>query len=150
MPISARFFLCARCRSQVNICQSCDTGQQYCVGECSARSRRERQLEANRRYGRTRRARVLNAERQARYRLRRATHKSIKVTDQASLSLPARSTSDPIALSASRSRLTGALVMPQADVVCQFCHRVCAERVRLDFLSPAQRRAHIHRSLPDP
>ena len=150
MPISARLFLCARCRCQVHICRSCDTGQQYCVGECSALARRERQREANRRYSRTRCARVLNAQRQHRLRLRRAAHNAIKVTDQTSALIAVRPPSHSIALSASRSRLTGPLVMTQAEVVCQFCHRVCSNRVRLDFLNPAQRSRHIHHSLPDP
>ena len=150
MPISARFFLCARCRSQVTVCRSCDSGQQYCAGECSALARRERQREANQRYSRTHRARVLSAKRQHRHRLRRAAHKPDKVTDQASPALPVCSTSDPIALSASRSLVTDALVMPRDEVFCHFCHCVCAARVRLEFLSPGQRRRHIHRSLSDP
>ena len=150
MPISARFFLCARCRSQVTVCRSCDSGQQYCAGECSALARRERQREANQRYSRTHRARVLNAKRQHRHRLRRGAHKPNKVTDQASPALSVCPTSDPIDLSASRSRLTGALVMHRDEVFCHFCHCVCADRVRLEFLSPGQRRRNIHRSLSDP
>ena len=150
MPASARLFLCARCRCQVHICRSCDTGQQYCVGDCSILARRERQREANQRYSHTYRARVLTAERQHRHRLRLAAQKSNKVTDQASPALPVRPTSESIVLGASRSRLTGALAMPQAEVVCQFCHCVCADRVRVDFLNPSQRKRHIHRSLSDP
>ena len=150
MPISARFFLCARCRSQVSVCRSCDSGQQYCAGECSALARRERQREANQRYSRTYRARVLSAKRQRRHRLRRAAHKPNKVTDQASTALSVCPTSDPIVPSASRSRLTDALVMSRDEMFCHFCHNICADRVRLDFLSPGQRRRHIHRSLSDP
>ena len=150
MSRSARFFLCARCRSQVHICRQCDSGQQYCAGDCASQSRIERQREANRRYSKTYRARVLSAQRQHRCRLRRAAHKNNKVTDQASPTVANRSTSSPTVISASRCRSDVALTTPQPEVVCTFCACACATRVRLDFLSPARRRRKHYYSLTDP
>ena len=150
MPRDARFFLCARCRSQVHICQQCDSGQQYCAGDCASFTRIERQREANRRYSKTYRARVLNAQRQRRLRLRRTSHKNNKVTEQASPVAAIRSTSSPTVLSASRYRSAAALRDPQAEVVCSFCGCTCATRVRIDFLTPARRRRRKHHPLNDP
>jgi len=150
MSRSARFFLCARCRSQVHICQRCDSGQQYCAGDCASQSRIERQREANRRYSKTYRAKVLNAQRQHRLRLRRSAHKNNKVTEQASPVAAMRSTSSPTVLSASRRRSASASTAVQAEVVCSFCGCVCATRVRIDFLTPARRRRHKFHPLSDP
>jgi len=150
MPPSSRFFLCARCRSQVHICQRCDSGQQYCAGECASLSRAERQREANRRYSKTYRARVLNAQRQHRLRLRRGAHKNNKVTEQASPPVVNRSTSNATRLSASRGRSLARPTVPRRDVVCTFCGCTCATRVRMDFLSPTQRQRHHYRALTDP
>ncbi len=150
MLTSARLFLCARCRCQVHICQRCDTGQQYCAGDCASLARIERHREANRRYSHTHRARVLSAQRQHRRRLRIAAQKSEKVTDQTSPAIAVRSPSQSIGPSASRSHITEPLPVSRAEVVCHFCTRVCANRVRLDFLSPSQRRRHAHRPLTDP
>ena len=150
MPLSARFFLCARCRCQVYICRQCDTGQVYCSGECSSQARRERQREANQRYSRSRRARVLSSERQRRHRSRHGAHKSIEVTDQTSTRAPTRSPSKPISLSASRARCLPALSRPAGEVICHFCTCICSKRVRLDFLSPGQRRHGPFDPLHDP
>ncbi len=150
MSRSARFFLCARCRSQVHICRQCDSGQQYCAGDCASQSRIERQREANRRYSKTYRARVLSAQRQHRCRLRRAAHKNNKVTEQASPVGAKRSTSRPTVLSASRSRSGVALTTPRSEVVCTFCGCSCATHVRMDFLSPDRRRHILYHPLTDP
>ena len=150
MPPSARFFLCARCRSQVHICQRCDTGQQYCVGDCASLTRIERQREANRRYSKTYRARVLNAQRQHRLRLRRAAHKNHKVTDQSSPNVANCSTSRPIVLSASRSRSGATSTARRSEVVCTFCGCRCATRVRMAFLNPDRRRVNLYHPLTDP
>ena len=57
-----RFFLCARCFSQVALCRQCDRGQRYCGQACSAAARRERQKEAGQRYQRGARGRAMHAE----------------------------------------------------------------------------------------
>ena len=150
MPPSARLFLCARCRSQVHICQRCDSGQHYCAGDCASQSRIERQREANRRYSKTYRAKVLNAQRQHQCRLRRAAPKNNKVTEQALLVVAKRSTSAQRVLSASRRKSDVALTTPQAEVVCTFCGCTCATRVRIDFLTPARRRRKHYHPLTDP
>lgn len=64
-----RFPLCWR---QVVICRSCDRGQVYCSGACSARSRSERRREARKRYRRTEKGRETGRRRQRRYRIRQA------------------------------------------------------------------------------
>ena len=150
MPPSARLFLCARCRSQVHICQRCDSGQHYCAGDCASQSRIERQREANRRYSKTYRAKVLNAQRQHQCRLRRAAHKNNKVTEQASPVVAKRSTSTQSVLSASRCRSDTALTSPQTEVVCTFCGSTCNTRVRIDFLSSARRRRKHYHPFTDP
>ena len=69
---TGRLFNCKRCRRQVVICTSCDRGQAYCSGACSARSRSERRREARGRYRRTERGRETGRKRQRRYRVRQA------------------------------------------------------------------------------
>ena len=54
------------------ICRSCDRGQVYCSGACSARSRTERRREARARYRRTEKGRETGRRRQRRYRIRQA------------------------------------------------------------------------------
>ena len=75
---SARFFLCARCRTQVVVCCCCDRGQIYCTGACAQEARRSAQRAAGRRYQTSRRGRVNHAARARRYRARKknVTHQS--------------------------------------------------------------------------
>ncbi len=65
-----RRFVCDQCAQVVYICSWCDRGQRYCSDECRRRARRQNQREANQRYQRTRRGRLLHAQRQAAYRAR--------------------------------------------------------------------------------
>ena len=142
---SARFFLCARCRRQVLICRGCDRGQLYCGKSCSNDSRRERQREANRRYSKTRAARVKNAQRQHRY---REHHRALstqfpnKVTDQGSAPLPRGDTLVREHVAQSIKRID---VQETIGTQCQACGIQCSTLVRHDFLLPHQRRRSQHR-----
>ncbi len=66
----------------------CDRGHIYCGKECSSQARRENLRAANRRYQRSFPGRLANAERQSRYRARRAeaapSPESKNVTDHRS------------------------------------------------------------------
>lgn len=136
---SARFYLCARCRSQAFICSRCDRGQIYCTERCAATARHQSQHEARQRYNKTRRARTLNAERQHRYRLRQTTQKHERVTDQGFGLVPATASS-----SASTDQRVAQPFSPVATaagiVVCVRCACECAASVRLGFLKPRYRR----------
>ncbi len=68
MTRSARLYLCALCRRQVSICSHCDHGNIYCGKPCSDTARDERQKLSARRYQRSRKGRLSNANRQRRFR----------------------------------------------------------------------------------
>ena len=134
MENTARVFNCAQCHRQVMICRRCDRGNIYCGTPCSQSARRHSQHAAAQRYQRTRRGRLLHAERQRRYRSHRR-----KVTHQGS---------PPSSLHASlspESKVTGAYsgsvpVVRAQGLHCHFCKRLCSSFVRLDFLhSPGPR-----------
>lgn len=69
-PVSARVFVCARCRAEVVVCSGCDRGRRYCGRGCSAQARRASMLEAGRRYQSSRVGRFAHASRSKRYRQR--------------------------------------------------------------------------------
>lgn len=147
MPVSARFYLCARCRLQTFICSACDRGQIYCTGECAAASRSQAQQQARQRYNKTRRARALNAERQQRYRLRQRTQETQRVTDQGSRTKPVNALSS--ARIEKRAAVRSTLAAPLTGiVVCRFCARECAPGVRLGFLPIEHRRPNVAKRPP--
>lgn len=147
MLSSARFYMCARCRSQAFICRRCDRGQIYCTDQCAAASRHQSQREACQRYNKTRRARTLNAERQRRYRLRQRTQTSQRVTDQGSRIGPA-----PASSSTSTEQRAAQLLSSAATTAgIIFCHRCaceCAAGVRLGFLKFGHRRQVVVKPPP--
>ena len=59
-------FRFARCEMRTVVCKRCDRGNIYCGKECSSQARRENLRAANRRYQRSFRGRMANAERQSR------------------------------------------------------------------------------------
>jgi len=65
---SARQFMCKACCALARICPDCDRGNRYCSKACASGARAERCQAAGRRYQSTRRGRLKNAERQARWR----------------------------------------------------------------------------------
>lgn len=147
MHPSARFYLCARCRLQTFICRACDRGQIYCAAECANAARAQFQREACQRYDRTRRARVLNADRQRRHRLRQRTQEKQKVTDQGSRRIPVRAPSNasPVKSSADNFRSVGST---PGVIHCHRCACECASRVRLGFLDPGHRRQVVVKPPP--
>lgn len=84
---SVRLFNCASCSSQTTICSKCDRGNIYCGSMCSREARTRNHRKANKRYQKTQKGRMNNAERQRRYRLRQS-EKNKKVTDHRSPVLP--------------------------------------------------------------
>lgn len=145
---SARFFLCARCRSQVLVCRRCDRGQIYCGALCSEAARRQRQYEANRRYSKTRTARHKNAQRQHRFRQRQRalnTQLEKKVTDQGSAPLPRVDTIVRERITQPTQRMDA---LKATSTHCAVCGIRCSALVRHDFLLPHQRRRHWRRPKP--
>ena len=69
---SHRRFYCARCHAVMVLCRRCDRGQRYCGPRCSEGARHESLRRAGRRHRRTVTGRQANAERQRRFRARRA------------------------------------------------------------------------------
>ena len=147
MLTSARFYLCARCCLQTFICRNCDRGQIYCTDICASASRNQAQREATQRYNKTRRARVLNAERQHRYRLRQRTQTRERVTDQGSGIVPA-----PASSSASTdqrvARPSSSVSTVAGVIICHRCACECAAGVRLGFLKFAHRRRVVVKPPP--
>ena len=137
METTSRFFLCARCRSQVCICSFCDRGQIYCAGTCAKQSRAASVRAAGARYQASRKGRFNHAARSRRYRARQN-----KVTHQGS------PTQSPDALLPTNS--TAAIVpavKPKLDVSaavhCHFCGQPQPAFVRRGFLRCRVRRIAI-------
>ena len=140
MPDSARFFLCARCRSQVVLCRRCDRGQVYCARDCALAARQQSLRQANQRYAKSRRARVLSAQRQHRHRLRQRSQRANKVTDQGSAAPKAGARLNSSTVSCSSSLSLPVKHLPGEQILCHHCARVCANRVRIGFLPRGHRR----------
>ena len=129
MGACARLFRCARCGRQTHVCSRCDRGNRYCGGECARAARADSVRAAGQRYQGGRRGRRHHAERQRRWRGRRAK----KVTHQGSLPSPA----PDLLSSQSREHPDGGASAPETrgdSPVCDFCGRPCPDLVRLDFL----------------
>jgi len=132
MPIisSLRLFQCLRCRRQVMVCQSCDTGQRYCARGCRQQARKDACKRARLKYQNSRKGRINNARRQQRFR-QRQKEKSKIVTDQASLSIPANAL-----LIEKQVSYNNAMTKPKRhqDNACHFCGRQCTDWFRVGFL----------------
>ncbi len=142
MDPTARFFLCARCLTQVLVCQRCDRGQIYCGAHCAHQTRQQRQREANRRYAKTRNARHKNALRQQRYRQRQRAHSSPnekKVTDQGSTPVARGDNFVHEPISQPKKRLDAQKPMSS---LCVVCGSRCSALVRHDFLSSHRHSRH--------
>lgn len=147
MPVSARFYLCARCRSQTFVCRTCDRGQLYCASGCAAASRSQSQREARQRYSKTRRARTLNAERQHRYRLRQRAQEEQRVTDQGSRAGQVRRLSNASIEARAAEHLPSA-ARPAGVILCDHCACECATGVRLGFLKRGYRQRQLVKPPP--
>jgi hypothetical protein len=134
---TGRFFLCARCRTQVLICSCCDRGNIYCEQDCAQTSRCTKQRAAGRRYQGTFNGRRNHAARAKRYRARQK-----KVTHQSSLpqlsddSIPKCA---PPAVSAPSGPTASTPQSPRSSPLqppwrCHWCGRPCSPFVRMDFL----------------
>ncbi|WPL10374.1 hypothetical protein Thiosp_03859 [Thiorhodovibrio litoralis] len=140
--LSARLFLCARCRQQVVLCSRCDRGNRYCGPTCAQRARHDAQRAAARRYQSSRRGRHTHAARQARYRRRQRE----KVTHQGSPPRPSdqcscENTPTPIAVAEPVAVLNPAAVADDAQVPEVPCHRCgceCSPLLRQGFLRRPQ------------
>ena len=84
---AVREFDCRRCGKRVCVCRRCDRGQVYCASDCASQSRTMSLRAARERYQKSRRGAHLHADRQRRYRARRALRRRTStkiVTDQGS------------------------------------------------------------------
>jgi len=126
---TARFFLCARCRTQALICRCCDRGQIYCSGDCAREARREFQRQAAQRYQASPRGRAAHALRARRFRARQRS-----VTHQG----PATPQHDPTPVKpATQSEPSSARGVPmRPGFTCSRCRRRCSRFVRQGFLRP--------------
>ncbi len=135
---SARLFVCAECRCQVQICSCCDRGQIYCAGNCAPHTRRRSLLAAGRRYQTSRRGRLAHAVRARRYRAR-----GKKVTHHGSPHLPTDgllASSSP--MSASDAKASTDRPSPSASH-CHWCGRRCLALIRQGFLRRRARRGGV-------
>jgi hypothetical protein len=135
-PVSARLFLCGRCRCQVIICRRCDRGQVYCAGACSGQARRQSLREAGRRYERTLSGRQNRAERSRRHRARQqeiVTHHGSASPPAGDL-LPGGTAAIPCDDASPVEPARPA--MPQ----CHWCGDPCLPQLRQGFLRRRERR----------
>jgi hypothetical protein len=155
---AARRFLCARCRTPVLVCSSCDRGQIYCASGCSAVARRQSQRAAAQRYQRTRCGRFMHAARTRRWRARQAVLTSLAATGPAqSVTHQGSQLAPPDAVLVTHPPLSSDATGPPAQPCmtaivgststsvptlsttaplwrCCWCLTPCADSVRLDFL----------------
>jgi len=136
-PVSARLFLCGRCRRQVIICRCCDRGQVYCADGCSGQARRQSLRDAGRRYARSRRGRQKGADRSRRFRARQRE----RVTHQGSPPLPPDDLLAAGAMAIPRDEASLADAVRPAMLHCHWCGHPCLPQLRREFL----RRCDRHR-----
>jgi len=113
LAVTARFFLCGRCRAQVLICSHCDRGQIYCGERCAGAARRNSLRAAGRRYQASRRGRFAHAARARCYRRRKNVTHQGSPADWLNALLPAApAASDPARGSGGGATAAAALVHP--------------------------------------
>ena len=134
MLISARHYLCARCRCQVFICRHCDRGNRYCTGECAALARQESLRRAAACYRLTRQGRHNNALRQCRFRARQKE----KVTHQGSLCVVAFVLL-LLTRNATESESEIERISAKTAIICHVCERECDPFLRNRFLRASER-----------
>jgi hypothetical protein len=135
-PVSARLFLCGRCRCQVIICRRCDRGQVYCAEGCARQVRRQNQREAGQRYQQSLPGRRNHAVRSRRWRGRRresVTHQGSPPPPPGDL-LPADATAIP------RDGPAPTELPRRTMTHCHWCGRRCLPQLRQDFLRRRDRR----------
>ena len=136
--LSSRFFLCARCTRQTQICRRCDHGQIYCSPACSSSARADHHRDADRRYQRSRQGRFTHAARSRRYRLRLKERK--KVTDQGSIT---KGPNDPLAVDSTCPFLSAVgatrIESPSPRTLCAICRTPLGPWVRDGFLRSGYR-----------
>ncbi len=159
-----RFFLCARCLSQVFLCSHCDRGNTYCGKNCSQQARKEARRRVVKKYQSTPAGRAKNAARQKQFRLRYGKLKQHKITHQQSSPVSANTPfvanrqklvkaeqkksvthhgSKPISFSDLLHTQLKQLPYPISPPVkttkrvihCSFCFRECSDYLRRHFLS---------------
>ena len=135
-PVSARLFLCGRCRRQVIICRCCDRGQVYCAEACSGQARRQSLRDAGRRYERTLHGRQKRAERSRRHRKRQRE----KVTHQGSPPAPAGDLLPGVAMAIPRDDASPAAPARPVPPQCHWCGCSCLPQFRQGFLRRRDRR----------
>ena len=135
-PVSARLFLCGRCRRQVIICRCCDRGQVYCPDGCAGQARRQSLRDAGRRYERTLQGRRKRAERSRRHRARRRKI----VTHQGSPSPPTGDLLPAVAMAIPCDDASAATPARPAMPHCHWCGCPCLPQLRQRFLGRRDRR----------
>jgi hypothetical protein len=134
MELSARLYNCVRCHIQVIICSPCDRNNIYCGSTCSRAARQTSCKMASKRYQKTHRGRLKNAERQRRYR----RHQKNKVTHHSSPVLPPH----VVLPGQSYERISEAL---SGHYHCHFCGKPCSPLFRSDYLRHSWSRSSFWR-----
>jgi hypothetical protein len=130
MSLSARMYLCARCRLLAVVCRRCDRGQIYCTAQCSQQARRSAQRDAGRRYQSSRAGRFAHAARARRYRARIQF-----VTHQGSTPAPADDLlRTKVATTVSTEQAEPARATDSSTRRCIRCRACVPAWVRRDFL----------------
>jgi len=123
MEPSARLYNCAGCYSLVAICSPCDRNNIYCGSICSGAARRESCSMAAKRYQKSHRGRLKNAERQRAFRGRQKN----KVTHHSSTVIPPHAVLPPKPNKLISRAVSGYLH-------CHFCGKPCSPFLRRRFL----------------
>jgi hypothetical protein len=123
---AVREFDCRRCGKRVCVCRRCDRGQVYCAADCASQSRRACLRAARERYQKSRRGAHLHADRQRRYRARRALRRRTigkMVTDQGSVAARVMGTVVCSGIAANPERTDDPACAPPGTVSrrCDFC-----------------------------
>jgi len=139
-----RLFLCARCRSHVRICVSCDHNNRYCSEECRTTRRRDSVRRAGARYQRTERGAAMNASRQRAFRLRR---QSLAVTHHTPSPGPCGEPKAPPDPDRPLRRPPRLIAMDEV-ITCSFCDLPCSPFARLDPRGPRTSRRSKRRVRP--
>ena len=157
MPVqdTARRYHCGRCHQPVVVCRQCDRGNVYCFNGCAQSAFKQRCQRNARCYQRSTKGRHKNAQRQRRYRLRRAlTQRDLDVAEQThpepdqhrppptSTSPESQKVTHRGSATLSRSALLLHMSTQPPGVYCNACFRVCNQALRIDFLRTPRHRTH--------
>ena len=136
MKPSARLYHCERCHKPVIICSRCDRNHIYCRDGCADLARQASRRRARQKYQSSRKGRLTNAQRQARYRAKKRLLAN-KVTHHSSPDVDRHVLLDtPSTTAHHEAQTTQTMTANPSSPYCHVCHGECLPFLRRHFIRP--------------